>query len=284
VKSIFQIDLDKQRLQLRMGQTHYDHRHSWRSHRHRHADYELHILLEGNCRLEVEDQQLTLNKGQGVILVPGEYHQPRAYWNGFCRFTLAFSPETEALATALRQALPSSRIFSAEGALHQLCTDTFREYAAGNPYKQEQLQALLTLLMIGLLRQLSVMQPGEDSADTLTEHQRISRIDDFFEKNFTDSAGEADLAKSLHLSRRQLERVLWKNYGMNYRQKLIRARMDHAAWLLRTSSLRISQVAQQVGYNSDSAFFQVFRQHFGMTPSQYRKSKASVFGNVSIPR
>lgn len=274
MKSVFQIDLGSQQLQLRMGQSHYDHRYSWDTHRHCHAEYELHVLLEGSCRLEVEDQQLTLQKGQGIILVPGEYHRPRAYWDGFCRFTLAFSPKTEALANTLLQALPTSRVFSAEDSLQQLCADTFREYAAGNSFKQEQLQALLTLLTVGLLRQLSVEQPNEDAADTLTEHQRISRIDDFFEKNFTDSAGEATLAESLHLSRRQLDRILWKNYGMNYRQKLIQARMDQAAWLLRTSRLRVSQVAQQVGYNSDSAFFQVFRQQFGMTPSQYRSRHA----------
>ena len=253
-----------------MGQTHYDHRYSWDTHRHCHAEYELHILLDGNCLLEVEDQQLTLQKGKGILLVPGEYHRPRAFGDGFCRFTLAFSPQTEALSHALVQALPTSRVFPANDSLLQLCTDAFQEYAAGNSFKQEQLQALLTLLMVRLLRQLSVEQPNEDAADTLTEHQRISRIDDFFEKNFADSAGEAALAESLHLSRRQLDRVLWKNYGMNYRQKLIRARMDQAAWLLRTSRLHVSQVAQQVGYNSDSAFFQVFRRQFGITPSQYR--------------
>jgi len=274
VKSVFQIDLGSQQLQLRMGQVHYDHRHSWDTHRHCHAEYELHILLDGSCRLEVEDQQLTLQKGQGILLVPGEYHRPRSFWDGFCRFTLAFSPVTDALAQALAQVLPTSRLFSAEGSLQQLCADIFREYAASNLYKQEQLQALLTLLIVQLMRRLSVGQSDEDSPDTLTEHQRISRIDDFFEKNFMDSAGETDLAESLHLSRRQLDRVLKKNYGMNYRQKLIRARMDHAAWLLRTSCLRVSQVAQQVGYSSDSAFFQVFRRQFGITPSQYRSRHA----------
>ena len=270
MKSVFQIDLGNQRLQLRLGQVHYDHRYSWDTLRHCHAEYELHILLGGSCRLEVEDHHLTLQKGQGILLVPGEYHRPRAFWDGFYRFTLAFSPATEGLAQALTQALPASRTFSAEGTVQQLCTDIFREYAASNLYKQEQLQALLTLLTVQLLRQLSVGQSDEDSPDTLTEHQRITRIDDFFEKNFMDSAGETTLAESLHLSRRQLDRVLRKNYGMNYRQKLIRARMDHAAWLLRTSHLRVSQIAQQVGYNSDSAFFQVFRRQFGVTPSRYR--------------
>lgn len=274
MKSVYQIDLGNQRLQLRMGQVHYDNRYSWDTLRHCHAEYELHILLDGSCRLEVEDQQLTLQKGQGILLVPGEYHRPRAFWDGFYRLTLAFSPATETLAQALAQALPTSRVFSAEGLFQRLCTDIFREYAASNLYKQEQLQALLTLLMVQLLRQLSVGQSDEDSPDALTEHQRIIRIDDFFEKNFMASAGETALAESLHLSRRQLDRVLQRNYGMNYRQKLIRARMDHAAWLLRTSHLRVSQVAQQVGYSSDSAFFQVFRRQFGITPSQYRSRHA----------
>ena len=270
MKSTFQIRLGSQLLQLQMGDSHFANRHSWNSLRHCHAEYEVHILLDGSSRVEVEDRQFRLAQGQGILFVPGEYHRPRAVEGSFCRFTLAFSPKTEALAQALMQAVPTSRVFPADEMLLRTCHDFFREYAAGNPYRQEQLQSLLTVLTVNLLRQLSIGQPQEDPAEVLTEHQRLRRIDDFFEKNFSDSAGEAVLAESLHLSRRQLDRVLQKNYGMNYRRKLIQARMDQAAWLLRDGNLRISQVAQKVGYNSDSAFFQVFRRHYGMTPSQYR--------------
>ena len=121
------------------------------------------------------------------------------------------------------------------------------------------------------VRQLNLEGIPSDPPEALSEIQFIISIDDFFENNFAEPAGEELLAKELNLSRRQLDRVLRKYYGMGYRQKLIRARMDHAAWLLRTTDWHISRIAAFVGYTSDSAFFQVFRSHFGITPSRYRK-------------
>lgn len=269
MKNIFQIKLGSQALDVQLVQSHYANRYFWSTQRHCHADYELHILLGGSSRIEVEDRQIELQAGEGILLAPGQYHYPQVTRDGFCRFTLSFSPKTPALSAALQQSAKIGHIFTAADSLTGVCNAIFREFAAGNPYKQEQIQALLTVLMIDLLRQLSVEPPQEESSDVLTEHLRITRIDQFFETNYTRSDGEQDLADLLHLSRRQLDRVLKKNYGMNYRQKLIRTRMDNAAWLLRTKPLRISQVAQQVGYSSESAFYQAFQKQYGVTPREY---------------
>ena len=271
MKNFYKITLGNQLLQVQLGEDHYEHRHRWDTLRHCHAEYELHILLDGRCQLEVEEQSLALTKGHGVLIVPGEHHLPRTLGDNFYRFSLDFSVKSERLAVALRQAVPSSRVFLADPQMLQICRDILFEYAAGNPFKETLQQALLAQLTVLLFRQLSVVLPSEDNADNITEHQRISLIDNFFEKHYSESAGELVLAQRLNLSRRQLDRVLKKHYGLNYRQKLIRTRMSHAAWLLRIFDIPISQVAQKVGYASDSAFFQAFRQHFGMTPSQYRK-------------
>lgn len=269
--STFAVNLGKERLQLRMEPARYTQRHCWRTLRHCHGEYELHILLTGSGRVAVRDRLVSLLPGQCLLLPPGEYHNPDTVDGDFLRFSLSFSAETVPLQQNLQQLLPESKILSLPKNLLQICMDIFQECAAGNPFKTELKQAMLTQLMICLLRLLGLKEFQGAQLDTLSENQRISRIDDYFEKHFSESAGEEALAKNLHLSRRQLDRVLRKNYGMGYRQKLILARMDHAAWLLRTTVLQISQIAGQVGYTSDSAFFQVFRQHFGMTPSQYRQ-------------
>lgn len=272
MKTIYRITLGNQPVQVDMGQSHYEFRHRWDTLRHCHSVYELHILLDGHCQLEVEEQTIPLARGHGILIVPGEHHRPLNYDPDLYRFSLSFSTKSDSFIAALRQATPASRLFTATPQLLQLCKDIYYEYSAGNPFKQEQLQALLTQLMIHLLRQLSVTQTEEESSDNLTEQQRLSRIDTFFEKHFADSAGELALAQQLNLSRRQLDRVLKKHYGMNYRQKLIRTRMGHAGWYLRTFDMPISQIAQRVGYTSDSAFFQAFRQQYGITPREYRNN------------
>lgn len=81
------------------------------------------------------------------------------------------------------------------------------------------------------------------------------------------------LAAQLHLSRSQVGRVLKKLYGMTFREKLIRARMDQAAWLLRHTDRTVGEIAGEVGDLSESRFYQMFRSRFGMTPESYRSEK-----------
>ena len=80
-----------------------------------------------------------------------------------------------------------------------------------------------------------------------------------------------ELAVQMGMSPRQLVRVLQEQLGMTFRQKLLRARMDRAAWLLRTKDMPLEVIIGEVGYASASAFYQVFRKAFSMTPMKYRE-------------
>jgi transcriptional regulator GlxA family with amidase domain len=51
--------------------------------------------------------------------------------------------------------------------------------------------------------------------------------------------------------------------------------MDHAGWLLRTTDKSIGEICSIVGYNSETTFFKNFRNHYDMTPLQYRKQHQS---------
>jgi transcriptional regulator GlxA family with amidase domain len=51
--------------------------------------------------------------------------------------------------------------------------------------------------------------------------------------------------------------------------------MDHAGWLLRTTNKSIGEICSIVGYNSETTFFKNFRNHYDMTPLQYRKQHQS---------
>jgi len=48
---------------------------------------------------------------------------------------------------------------------------------------------------------------------------------------------------------------------MTFQEKMTHAKMDRAAWLLRTSNKKIIEVAESVGYSSEAAFYQAFRKY-----------------------
>ena len=267
--SKFIIPLEEDEATIRLSHKFGESRRIWNTDRHCNAEYELHVILEGNCRLEIENEAYELAPAQAVIIAPGQYHYPQVAPGPFQRFSLSFSLSGGLPLRALRSQIPVCRLFDAEEEMLILCRSIFQEYASNAPYRRELVSASLTALIIRSLRRLDLL-PMPQRTEPTPEAVRIDLIDQYFVDHFAEAGGEEALAEKLHISRRQLARVLLEHYGMGYRQKLLRTRMDRAAWLLRTSDMQISEIAFLTGYASESAFYQVFRKEFHMTPRQYR--------------
>ncbi len=80
------------------------------------------------------------------------------------------------------------------------------------------------------------------------------------------------LAAATHLSIRQLQRLIQKQYGTTFQQKRTQARISAACILLKTTSYSLSEIAEQIGYSSPEHFSYAFRQQMGCTPGSYRKT------------
>ncbi len=248
-------------------------KHSWDEKRHCNADWELHLILKGNCQVDVEDEHLRIQAGQVIVIAPGQYHRPKALPGEFERFSFSFSAQKSLLASQLYSRVPASRVIDVDEAFCATARSLALESASNRAFRRNCCKAMLTQLIIWLFRCLDITDstqivPRKTSTNDLTQ-----LIDTYFEQHFADASGEKALADILHISRRHLIRVLQENYGMTFRQKLIHARMDYAAWLLRTTQMKISRISSTVGYSSEAAFFRVFRQNFGITPKQYRAKK-----------
>ena len=84
-------------------------------------------------------------------------------------------------------------------------------------------------------------------------------------------AGEEVLARELNLSRRQLDRIIQKQYGMSFRQKRSQIRFALACDLLRNSKDSIAKISEELGYSTPSNFTSFFKEMHGMTPGEYRE-------------
>lgn len=77
-------------------------------------------------------------------------------------------------------------------------------------------------------------------------------------------------AEQFHTSPYTLSRAFKQILGINYVDYLQRLRMDKAKELLISTTLKIQEVADQVGYQH-SYFNKVFKTETGLTPTQYRE-------------
>ena len=85
----------------------------------------------------------------------------------------------------------------------------------------------------------------------------------------------ASLSRQFQISPTALKIGFRSVYGQPIHAWLLGRRIQRAADLLQFSRLSILNIAQSVGYEGISQFNLVFKRHYGITPSQYRKMSNS---------
>ncbi len=120
----------------------------------------------------------------------------------------------------------------------------------------------------------------DESFDTddsgLTRYQSeqietIKKIHDQLIVNMDSRLTVDALAKEHLMNATTLKQLFKKVYGMSIAAHIKEHRMEHAAYLLKNTSMSIGDIAQHVGYDSQSKFSAAFKEHFGMLPKEFRK-------------
>ncbi len=81
-----------------------------------------------------------------------------------------------------------------------------------------------------------------------------------------------ELAAYVHLNPDYLSRIFRRHMGMSLKDYVTMTRLEAARRLLRGSRMRISEIADAVGYGNYSYFTHNYHDRFGMTPLQERNS------------
>ena len=277
-KREFNLAVEGARVRFRFGHTFLKDRKSWGTARHSNVNYELHVILRGSCVVEVAEDTLSLGEGDLLLIAPGVYHKAQANEGEFERFTMSLTIPKSAMAASLRRRIGPYANGKVPAEICGLCQAIIQEWDGWVPYQESLLRFQLGWLMVFLLRWISGMeQPdrglttGEEENSAVELADMITDIENFFASNMASYGAMEQLADQLHLSKRQLGRLIQELYGMTFREKLLAARMDCAAWLLRTTQNSTGEIARQVGYGSEPTFYTKFKHHHGISPGQYRR-------------
>lgn len=101
--------------------------------------------------------------------------------------------------------------------------------------------------------------------------QRASIIDSVF-RGYHDRLTRTDVADMLGVSVRQLDRITQRLYGMSFKKKYLCSRMELATTLLEEApELSVDEISRKLGFSSEGYFTKCFKEHYGITPREYRK-------------
>ena len=104
---------------------------------------------------------------------------------------------------------------------------------------------------------------------------RLEPAIDFIRERFREKISVKDVAATVHLSVRQLDRRFREVLKMSPQEFITRLRMKTACELLSQGRENILNIAINLGFYDQSSFTMQFRNHLGVTPLQYRKQHQS---------
>ena len=97
----------------------------------------------------------------------------------------------------------------------------------------------------------------------------LDRMTDYVTANLDRHLSVDDIATAGGCSTVTAERLFARHTGLSVQSWVRGKRMDEAAVLLRTSGLRVNEVARMVGFDDPLYFSRVFRATFSIPPSRY---------------
>ncbi|MBP2115798.1 response regulator [Paenibacillus silagei] len=129
----------------------------------------------------------------------------------------------------------------------------------------------------GLLSRL--LSYGGKAIDLLVQEQNykshgiVREINQYIGEHYQESLSIQKLAEIFFLHPVYLGQLLIKKNGMTFNEQLHHLRIQAAAELLRGSRLKLSEIAERVGYANYGQFLKRFEKELHMGPNEYRHAK-----------
>ena len=144
------------------------------------------------------------------------------------------------------------------------------------PSKLDEIREAAETMIIHLERK--GFAPGNDDyiekdAGSFVVNNAVSYI----EENYQSKLKLEDVADHVFVSQWHLSKLLNRYMGQSFSDILNRVRIEKAKRLLRDSSLRVGDVAEQVGFLDTAYFSRVFKKLVGISANEYRNNLPKEF-------
>lgn len=252
--------------------------------RHSHDHFELIFLQTGRSLVDLGGHSLIVADSDFIFLPPNAAHFIHA--NGECTWY-----QIQLSQNILEQSVPYSfedTIFS-DFFMQSVFTKNSSEPLIGHVedtlpdiwllldsmclesqkrdlYSDRMLFHLLLTLFYSLLRHSPNMLR---TSDKRTKHDHVMIIAKYLLQNYT-TASLSGLADQLNYSLSYCSRFVLESTGFRFKELQKKIRMQKAVDFLLHADLPIGTIAEKLGYSSAENFMKVFKQEYGVTPSQYR--------------
>ena len=234
-------------------------------------NYIIHYITEGKGCFCAEGNKYELEAGQGFLIVPGQqtFYQadkelPWTYlWVGFDGGNV----ESYLKEIGLTSEKPVYRCEN--GKVLQEIVGEMLENQKASFSVQLLLEGLLYRFFAALAENIEMPALSRQESENLY----VKRAMEFIRNNYFEDIKVTDIADYVSVNRSYLYTLFQKSLHMSPSRYLAEICMSQAEKLLLMTDFSIEVTARSCGYRDTLSFTRIFKEHFKMPPSQYRKEK-----------
>jgi len=264
---------------------------------HRHEYFQVQLNLAGRTRHYIGATERMLEAGSLSFVLPYRVHRvPHPPGSRF--YVLNFNqrflrPELDVDPLDLED-VPLERApelapflfqefmdFRLDGADFKAARDGCRRMMDENSRRRfcslEIIRANLLLLITAVCQryETDLLRMAAGQAQRKSRRDALSRVIRHVRENLMQRISLADAAAAAALSPNYLAHLLKKETGKTFTDLVTERRMEKAQELLAHTTLRISEIAEAVGFEDGAYFARRFKQCYDVSPRDYRRKAAA---------
>ena len=257
--------------------------------RHKCNYYTLVYLYEGSGQLILDENTFQMQAGDFYLVPPGVYYaiQPTLdslcicmnlrqsfvaaeYKNIFHEDPLITRFITNSLAP--EHTMTYLAIHTGESEMVQtLVLAIFTEYINQDKFSNATMKNMLSLMFALILRNDKTAMDA--SIKTTRLDQQYQQIIQYLKQNY-QTADLSSLSEHIHFSKQYICKIVKEKTGDTFNTLLMNIRLEMVEQYLLESDLTLENIAYLCGFTAPSHLSKVFKNHYGMSPSSYRKEHA----------
>lgn len=252
---------------------------------HNHSCPELHWIATGSCDYICGQTRYPLRAGQLLLIPPHMYHCETNSSADFTKLSiqLEIADKTEkasAFDTCFCETFLSDQvqlISAHDPRLAELLPDicSLIPSAQTDTLCTERLRMACNRFFLELFAIISGDRLKKSDPDMQNNFSRKLSVEDYMAYHYMPGESFSTLARQLHVSPRQLHRIIAQKYGTNYRNKQKELRVEIATNFLCNTDKSITKIAELMGYSDVSSFSNFMKKATGKSPQQIRKEGSS---------
>ena len=102
---------------------------------------------------------------------------------------------------------------------------------------------------------------------------KILAAQQYIDQNYNHSLTLDEVARYVDLNATYFRHLFKEEIRISFKEYITHLRLSNARLLLMDSDMSINRIIEEVGYTNISQFYRIFRQHYHMTPAEYRRQQ-----------